>query len=52
MLPLSIRIRNTLSDSNEFASKGKNTPFNGYRVSGEVEYTILNGNVVYNKGEK
>ena len=39
-------------DSNEFASKGKNTPFNGYRVSGEVEYTILNGNVVYNKGEK
>ena len=39
-------------DSNECASKGKNTPFNGYRVSGEVEYTILNGNVVYNKGEK
>lgn len=34
-------------DVNTFESKGKNTPFDGYKVSGEVEYTILNGKVVY-----
>ena len=34
-------------DVNTFESKGKNTPFDGYKVSGEVEYTILNGQVVY-----
>lgn len=34
-------------DVNIFESKGKNTPFDGYKVSGEVEYTILNGKVVY-----
>lgn len=33
-------------DVNTFESKGKNTPFDGYKVSGEVEYTILNGKVV------
>ena len=34
-------------DVKTFESKGKNTPFDGYKVSGEVEYTILNGKVVY-----
>ena len=34
-------------DANTFESKGKNTPFDGYKVSGEVEYTILNGKIVY-----
>ena len=34
-------------DVNTFESKGNNTPFDGYKVSGEVEYTILNGKVVY-----
>ena len=34
-------------DVNTFESKGKNTPFDGYKVSGEVEYTTLNGKVVY-----
>ena len=34
-------------DVNNFESKGKNTPFDGYKVSGEVEYTILNGKIVY-----
>ena len=34
-------------DVNTFESKGKNTPFDDYKVSGEVEYTILNGKVVY-----
>lgn len=34
-------------DINEFASMGKNTPFNGRKVKGKVEYTICGGNVVY-----
>lgn len=34
-------------DVNTFESKGKNTPFDGYKVSGEVEYTIFNGKIVY-----
>ena len=34
-------------DVNTFESKGKNTPFDGYKVSGEVEYKILNGKIVY-----
>lgn len=34
-------------DKNQFVSKGKNTPFDGRRVSGGVEYTIVGGNVVY-----
>ena len=34
-------------DSSTFVSKGKNTPFNGYKVKGAVKYTICNGNVVY-----
>lgn len=32
---------------NEFASKGKNTPFDGRKVAGKVKYTILSGEVVY-----
>jgi len=36
-------------DKNEFASKGKNTPFNGKEVTGRVCMTILNGKVVYEK---
>lgn len=34
-------------DSSTFVSKGKNTPFNGYKVKGAVKYTICNGNIVY-----
>ncbi len=34
-------------DVNEFASKGKNTPFHGRKVTGRVKYTILSGEVVY-----
>lgn len=38
-------------DSNTFYSKGKNTPFNGYPVKGDVRYTLVDGEVVYeNKG--
>ena len=32
-----------------FASKGKNTPFLGYPVSGEVACTIVDGKVVYHR---
>ena len=31
----------------EFASKGKNTPFGGRKVDGKVRYTLVDGNVVY-----
>ena len=34
-------------DVNEFRSKGKNTPFGGYKVKGRVMYTILSGKTVY-----
>jgi dihydroorotase len=34
-------------DSSLFASKGKNTPFNGKEVKGKVIYTIVNGRIVY-----
>ena len=36
-------------DPGKFASKGKNTPFGGYPVSGEVAYTIVDGRVVYKR---
>ena len=35
-------------DKNTFASKGRNTPFDGRKVTGRVRYTICNGTVVYN----
>lgn len=34
-------------DSEQFVSKGKNTPFNGMKVKGEVECTIYQGQIVY-----
>ena len=34
-------------DKNEFASKGKNTPFQGREVTGKVICTICDGRVVY-----
>lgn len=34
-------------DSRKFASKGKNTPFNGYRFKGKVLMTIAAGQLVY-----
>ncbi|MDD3220617.1 MAG: dihydroorotase [Lachnospiraceae bacterium] len=34
-------------DTNEFLSKGKNTPFNGRKVYGKVKATICNGKVVW-----
>ena len=34
-------------DVNSFFSKGKNTPFHGYKVTGKVVGTICNGNIVF-----
>ncbi len=34
-------------DSSTFFSKGKNTPFHGYPVKGDVRYTLVDGKVVY-----
>ena len=34
-------------DPSQFASKGKNTPFAGWKVRGKVVATIVDGNVVY-----
>lgn len=36
-------------DRNNFVSKGHNTPFNGYKVKGIVEYTIVGGKIVYKR---
>lgn len=36
-------------DKNEFASMGKNTPFDGYTVTGKVVCTIVSGKVVYSE---
>ena len=34
-------------DKNKFCSQGKNTPFHGRKVFGEVEMTICGGEIVY-----
>lgn len=38
-------------DPNDFLSKGKNTPFKGYKLKGKVIYTINRGKITY-KEEK
>lgn len=38
-------------DTSKFASKSKNSPFDGYEVKGKIEYTIVGGKVVVEKGE-
>ncbi len=39
--------RTWIIDKNSFASKGRNTPFHGRSVTGEVVFTICSGNVAY-----
>ncbi len=34
-------------DRREFVSKGHNTPFDGRKVRGRVEYTLVGGRIVY-----
>lgn len=36
-------------DKNTFYSKGKNTPFHGRKVKGDIRYTFVDGNVVYER---
>lgn len=36
-------------DKNKFLSKGKNTPFHGRKVKGDIRYTLVGGNVVYKR---
>ena len=36
-------------DKRTFVSKGKNTPFDGFEVTGEVAYTLVEGRVVYER---
>ncbi|MED3660337.1 dihydroorotase [Ureibacillus sp. FSL K6-8385] len=38
-------------DANEFYSKGRNTPFNGWKAKGWPVMTIFEGNVVYKEEE-
>jgi dihydroorotase len=50
-LPANITIldpdREWIVNSHNFASKGKNTPYDGYQFKGKVMATIANGRVVY-----
>ena len=36
-------------DRNDFVSKGKNTPFDGKKVRGIIEYTFVSGKEVYKR---
>lgn len=38
-------------DTEKLVSKGKNSPYHGYLVSGKVMFTIVNGKIVVNNGE-
>lgn len=38
-------------DKNTFFSKGKNTPFHGYKAKGDVSTTIVSGRIVYEGGQ-
>lgn len=39
-------------DSTKFLSKGKNTPFDGWKIKGKVHYTIVDGQIKYQTTEK
>lgn len=41
----------TKVDASSFESKSRNTPFDGWKASGMVDYVIKNGKVVLNKGK-
>lgn len=38
-------------DRKQFASKGRNTPFDGWKVKGRVLYTICDGRIVYQENK-
>ncbi|MEG0441831.1 MAG: dihydroorotase [Oscillospiraceae bacterium] len=39
-------------DPNQFASKGRNTPFGGMELKGRVKYTIVGGKIIYKNEEE
>ena len=39
-------------DVNEFQSKGRNTPFNGWSVHAQVKRTIVGGKTVFERGKE
>lgn len=39
-------------NKNDFVSKGKNTPFHGMELWGEIQMTVASGKIVYRKEEK
>lgn len=41
--------KEVIIDSSKFESKGKNTPFDGYKVYGEVVLTVKEGEIVYER---
>ncbi len=43
--------REYVVDVENFYSKGKNNPFNGKKLKGKVLYTIVDGKIVYERGE-
>ncbi|HHW70725.1 MAG TPA: dihydroorotase [Clostridiales bacterium] len=43
--------REYIVDVDNFYSKGKNNPFNGKKLKGQVLYTIVDGKIVYEKGK-
>ena len=36
----------------QFRSKGKNTPFHGWRAQGRIKMTIVDGTIVYKEGKE
>lgn len=44
--------KETQIDIDTFASKGKNTPFNGYTVNAKIQQTIVNGKTVFKEEEQ
>ena len=34
-------------EASKFVSKGKNTPFEGHKLSGVVKYTVVDGSIKY-----
>jgi len=38
-------------DASQFASKSRNTPFNGWKLKGKVTHTLVGGKIVLRDGK-